>query len=107
MGLYERIRDTAKAKGYSVNRLEQELGFARSSINKFNKNAPSVDKLQKIAETLGVTVDYLITGSNNEETVKEVSPFETLAAHFDGEELSEEKMEEIMNYVEFVKSRRK
>ncbi len=66
MGLYERIRDAAKAKGYSVNRLEQELGFARSSINKFNKNAPSADKLQKIAETLGVTVDYLMTGNTDD-----------------------------------------
>ncbi|WP_313585273.1 helix-turn-helix domain-containing protein [Lacrimispora sp.] len=63
MGLYEQIRDVAKARGYSINRLEQELGFARSSINKFNKNAPSADKLQKIAETLGVTVDYLMTGN--------------------------------------------
>ena len=41
MGLYERIRDLAKLKGYSVNRLEQELGFARSSISKFNKNKPA------------------------------------------------------------------
>lgn len=52
MRLYEQIRDAAKAKGYSINRLEQELGFARSSINKFNKNTPSADKLQKIAEYL-------------------------------------------------------
>ena len=50
MGLYERIRDLAKLKGYSVNRLEQELGFARSSISKFNKNKPSVDKLRKISD---------------------------------------------------------
>ena len=41
MGLYEQIRDIAKSKGYSVNRLEKELGFARSSINKFNKNIPA------------------------------------------------------------------
>ena len=68
MGLYERIRDAAKTKGYSVNRLEQELGFARSSINKFNKNAPSADKLQKIAETLGVTVDYLMTGNTDDDS---------------------------------------
>ena len=60
MGLYEQIRDIAKSKGYSVNRLEKELGFARSSINKFNKNIPSVDKLQQIADFLGVTVDYLL-----------------------------------------------
>jgi len=68
MGLYEQIRDAAKARGYSINRLEQELGFARSSINKFNKNAPSADKLQKIAETLGVTVDYLMTGNSDDDS---------------------------------------
>ena len=62
MGLYERIRDIAKSRGYSINRLEKELGFARSSINKFNKNIPSVDKLQQIADLLGVSLDDLMTG---------------------------------------------
>lgn len=60
MGLYENIRDIAKINGYSVNRLEQELGFARSSINKFNKNTPSAEKLQKIANKLNVTLDDLM-----------------------------------------------
>ena len=62
MGLYEQIRDIAKSKGYSINKLEKELGFARSSINKFNKNNPSADKIQQIADFLGVTTDYLMTG---------------------------------------------
>lgn len=65
MGLYEQIRNIAKEKGYSINRLEQELGFARSSINKFNKNKPSVDKLQQIADFLGVSLDYLTTGETD------------------------------------------
>ena len=60
MGLYERIRDLAKLKGYSVNRLEQELGFARSSISKFNKNKPSVDT---VSYTHLVIIDgYRISG---------------------------------------------
>ena len=67
MGLYEQIRDVAKSNGYSVNKLELELGFARSSINKFNKNKPSIDKLQQIADKLGVSVDYL---TGNEEPEK-------------------------------------
>ena len=67
MGLYEQIKDIAKNKGYSVNRLEKELGFARSSINKFNKNAPSADKLRKIADFLGVSVDYLMAGKKAED----------------------------------------
>lgn len=33
----------------------------RSSINKFNKNKPSIAKLQQIADFLGVTVDCLST----------------------------------------------
>lgn len=64
MGLYEQIRDVAKNKGYSINRLEQELGFARSSINKFNKSKPSIAKLQQIADFLGVTVDCLTASEN-------------------------------------------
>lgn len=71
MGLYEQIRDIAKSKGYSVNRLEQELGFARSSINKFNKNKPSVEKLQQIADFLNVSLDFLMTG---QEESKEKAP---------------------------------
>lgn len=67
MGLYENIRDIAKTKGVSINRLEKELGFARSSISKFNKNTPSVEKLQQIAEYLNVTVDYLVSGKENVE----------------------------------------
>lgn len=66
MGLYEQIRDIAKTKGYSINKLEQELGFARSSINKFNKNKPSVEKLQQIADFLEVSLDYLMTGKDDQ-----------------------------------------
>ena len=65
MGLYERIRDIAKTKGYSVNRLEQELGFARSSISKFNRNTPSAEKIQQIADILNVSVDYILTGKED------------------------------------------
>lgn len=73
MGLYEQIRDIAKEKGYSINRLEQELGFARSSINKFNKNKPSIDKLQQIADLLDVSLDRLTTGKEDSSDKKEVT----------------------------------
>ena len=69
MGLYEQIRDIAKAKGYSINRLEHELGFARSSINKFNKNKPSADKLQQIADFLGTSMECLMDSSDNKQFV--------------------------------------
>lgn len=72
---------------------------------KKGKSTPKADKIKKIADFFGVSVNYLMTGE--EDPVLDASPLKTLAAHFEGEELSEEEMEEIMNYVEFVKSRRK
>ena len=65
MGLYENVKTAANAKGYSINRLEKELGFARSYIGKFKTITPSVDKIQKIADFLGVSTDYLMTGKED------------------------------------------
>lgn len=66
MSLYENVKAIAKEKGYSINRLEKELGFARSYISKFKTITPSMDKVQKIADFLGVSVDYLLTGTEKE-----------------------------------------
>lgn len=64
MGLYENVRAAAKAKGYSINRPEKELGFARSYVSKFKTITPSADKIQKIADFLDVSSEYLLTGEN-------------------------------------------
>ncbi len=66
MGLYENVKEIAKSKGYSINKLEQELGFARSYIGKFKTITPSADKIQKIADFLGVSSEYLLTGNETE-----------------------------------------
>lgn len=66
MNLYENVKAIAKEKGYSINRLEKELGFARSYISKFKNITPSMDKVQKIADFLGVSVDYLLSGKEKE-----------------------------------------
>ena len=114
MGLYERIKELAKSKGYSINRLEKELGFARSSINKFNTNKPSIEKIQQIADFLEISVDTITeTDTSSEESKKEelnskderdiakdldnimrkLESGENGPASYDGEELSEEAME--------------
>lgn len=94
MGLYENVREAAKEKGYSINRLEKELGFARSYIGKFKTITPSIDKIQKIADFLDVTTDYLMSGEEkgadryyiNEETAQvaqEIFENKELRALFD------------------------
>lgn len=66
MGLYENVKQAAKVKGYSINKLEQELGFARSYIGKFKTITPSADKIQRIADFLDVSSEYLMTGKESQ-----------------------------------------
>ena len=42
------------------------MGFARSYIGKFKTITPSIDKIQKIADFLDVTTDYLMSGNKTE-----------------------------------------
>lgn len=65
MGIYENIKVICKDRHCSINKLEQDLGFARSSVMKFNQNSPSVNKIQQIADYLCVSTDEIINGKKD------------------------------------------
>jgi transcriptional regulator with XRE-family HTH domain len=46
--------------GITISKLEAEMGFGSSTIRKWATSAPSVDKLKKVADYFGVTVDELL-----------------------------------------------
>lgn len=56
---YEKIRD---AHGYTDYRVAKETGISTSTLSewKANLSKPKVDKLLKIADLFGVTVDELV-----------------------------------------------
>lgn len=58
--IYENIKEICKAKNIPISRMEEELGFARSSVCKWNENEPSVKKVQKVALYLGVKIEDLV-----------------------------------------------
>ena len=66
MGIYDNIRIVAKNKGISINKLEQELGMTRGSMYKFNQSTPGSEKIQKIADYLGCSVEMLMKGEESE-----------------------------------------
>ena len=123
MGLYENVRETAKEKGYSINRLEKELGFARSYIGKFKTITPSIDKIQKIADFLDVTTDYLMSGDkaennltarDNRDIAKDLdsimaklSSKEGGPVSYNGENLSDESMDLFKEELEIALKRLK
>lgn len=89
-------------KGFSIMSLSKASGVAyttiRSMIERDLVNA-SIDNVIKICKVLGISVDVF-----NAENVDEV---QSIAAHHDGEDWTEEELEEIRKFKEFVLSKRK
>lgn len=69
--MLEKILKLCKAKGISMTALEKELGFGRATISKWKNADPSAIKLKKVADYFGVSVDYLISGEEEEDRTEE------------------------------------
>lgn len=72
----------------------------RSMLERGIGNA-SVDNVLKVCKGLNITTDQLEKMANDEDY-----EIETIAAHHDGEEWTDEELEEIERFKEFVKARR-
>ena len=61
---YEIFADLLAAKGLTAYQVYKATGVAQSTLSdwKNGKSRPKADKLAKIAEYFGVTVEYLMTG---------------------------------------------
>ena len=71
MTIYERIESLRKSKGLSQGKLEKQLGFSNGSISKWKNSTPKVERLQKLADFFGVSVEYLMTGKEDEQKEKD------------------------------------
>lgn len=91
--------------GFSKKAFAEKIGIPpttlRSMLSRGVGNA-SVDNVIKVCKGLGITTDQLedLASSDNGDV-------ETIAAHHDGEDWTEEELEEIRRFKEFVKSKRK
>lgn len=68
MTVYERIESLRNSRGISQGKLEKELGFSNGSISKWKNGTPKPERLQKLAEYFGVTMEYLMTGEEKEDS---------------------------------------
>lgn len=73
MTVFERIEKLRKSTGLSQGKLEKELGFSNGSISKWKNSTPKYERLQKIADYFGVSVDFLMTGNDDESKDNELN----------------------------------
>ena len=60
MTLVEKIRSLANQRNMSLPQLEVELGVGNGTISRWKNSAPSTEKLSRVADYFGVSIDYLL-----------------------------------------------
>ena len=103
--LYKNIRMLREEKGMSQDELAKLCGYtSRSSIAKIEKGEVDLQhsKILLFANALSTTPGKLMGLTDYDSTTPT-----TLAAHFDGEDYTEDELDEIRQFAEFVKNRKK
>lgn len=80
MNFWENVDQELKFSGMERKELGSRAGFPESYISKgiTRKSSPSADLAVKIAAVLGVSVEYLVTGSNSPSRTNEQETAEQL-----------------------------
>lgn len=60
MTLVEKIRVLANQRNMSLPDLEIKVGLGNGTISRWKNSSPNTDKLSKVADELGVSVDFLL-----------------------------------------------
>lgn len=102
MSFTDKLDALMAEKGINKSILSKESGIPYTTIAGFyTKGTDNVklSTLRKLSSYLGCSIDYLADDDNT------AAPT-TLAAHFDGDEYTEDELAEIRQFAEFVKNRR-
>lgn len=96
----ENLKIARERKGLSQKDIAEGIGVAKStySLYESGNREPNVQTIKKIADMLNVSADELL-GLDEEP--------QTIAAHFDGDEYTDEEIDKIKEFAAFVKSQRK
>ena len=94
----KRLKELRTKKGNTQKEIADYLGITAAAYSLYERGSrePNMTMLNKIAKYYNVSPSYLLGFD---------SP-EVIAAHFDGDEYTEEELEEIRQFAEFVKNRR-
>ena len=115
---FGRFEEACKARGTTPTAVMLALGMSRSNVTKWRRGEtkPKLDALEKIAEYLGVTVDYLTgkddqkekpvedDGPNTLEEAREILRQRGIRVLLDAEakDFTPEQIKQIVNFIIFT-----
>lgn len=110
MTILNRTKEVAKLRGISLTETAIKAGLAEKSIYSWDRSTPKADNLQKVADVLHVSTDYLLGRTdemNPAQSNNELSGFdEEIMMAFDGKPIPDEDKEKLLEFARFLKSQR-
>ena len=126
---YDRIFEIMKEKDLTASRVSKDTGISQASLADWRKgrSKPKIDKLQKLSEYFGVSIQYL-TGESNEiddtqqmqapngyYVDKETAEYAEMLRTRPGarllfsaaKDISKDDLQKAVEYIEFLKSKNK
>ncbi|NFA02025.1 helix-turn-helix domain-containing protein [Weissella cibaria] len=113
MTTFERIQKIAQSKGYSsLRKLAEDSSLGTNAIYQWKTKTPRTDNLQAVADTLGVTVDYLLGNTDDPNGASTEGPTyinldealrkQGVVMEFQGKELSDKAKRKILDILKIV-----
>lgn len=110
MNSVERVKAICKERKIPISKLEKDLGFSNAYIAQLRKGTFPADRLVMIAQYLGVTTEYLMTGEEKAPAKASERKFKDdeimFALSRGGEqEITDEMFDEVRRFAEFIAQR--
>lgn len=70
--LVDRIRALANENGMSLPDLEITIGLGNGTISRWKNSSPNTDKLVKVSDYFGVSIDYLLGRETSGKDIKDI-----------------------------------
>lgn len=98
----KRLKHLREEMGLRQIDIAEMLGVSRTTYTQYEteKSEPDLATVAKLAEIYNTSVDFIL-GKTDIRT-----PIETIAAHHEGDDWTEEELEDIEKFKEFVRMRR-
>ncbi len=109
MTILERIQELARKKDKNLKEISLELGFSKNYLYSLKTQAPSSDKLAKIADYFKVSTDYLLGRTDNknllDDSKKQKPEIQSLARKMD--DFSQSDLEAVEDFLDFIMHKNK
>ncbi|WP_419744317.1 helix-turn-helix domain-containing protein [Staphylococcus sp. LKG3-1] len=105
------IKTTLSKKDMSLSELARRVGMAKSAVSRYLNGSREfpLNRANDFANALHITTEYLLGFEERPDRMPDSEKDEqtTQAAHFNKEDLTEEEIEEVNKFIEWIKNRDK